>query len=103
MPREWSIVCANFNRARGQPMELRDKVAVVTGSANGIGLALARRFAAEGARGVVVADLDGDKLAHVADEIGGLAVTTDVRNEADIINLVAEATERYGPIARFCS
>jgi len=84
-------------------MELRDKVAVVTGSANGIGLALARRFAAEGARGVVVADLDGDKLAHVADEIGGLAVTTDVSNEADIINLVAKATERYGQIDLFCS
>ena len=41
-------------------MQLADKVIVVTGGANGIGQALCTRFAAEGARGVVVADIDGD-------------------------------------------
>ena len=51
-------------------MELKNKVAVVTGGANGIGRALCRKFAAEGARGVVVADLDADGARSVAAEIG---------------------------------
>jgi NAD(P)-dependent dehydrogenase (short-subunit alcohol dehydrogenase family) len=84
-------------------MELRDKVVVVTGGANGIGRALCRRFAAEGARGVVVADLDGDAAARVAEEINGLAVATDVSVEADIIRLIESATERFGDIDLFCS
>ncbi|WP_159052989.1 SDR family NAD(P)-dependent oxidoreductase, partial [Streptomyces scabiei] len=45
---------------------------VVTGAGGGIGAAVARRFAAEGAR-VVVNDLDGDRAKAVADEIGGIA------------------------------
>lgn len=49
---------------------------VVTGAGGGIGAALARRFAAEGAR-VVVNDLDGDRAQAVADEIGGIAVPGD--------------------------
>ena len=84
-------------------MEIRDKVVVVTGGANGIGRALCRRFADEGARGVVVADLDGDTAARVAEDINGLAITTDVSLEADIVHLVARATEQYGPIDLFCS
>lgn len=84
-------------------MELRDKVVIVTGGANGIGRALCRRFAAEGARGVVVADLEGEAAARVAEEINGLAVVTDVSVEADIIRLVESATRRYGPVDLFCS
>jgi NAD(P)-dependent dehydrogenase (short-subunit alcohol dehydrogenase family) len=84
-------------------MEVRDKVITVTGGATGIGRALCRRFAKEGARGVVVADLDGEGAAQVAGEIGGLAVTADVSREADIINLVAKTSERYGQVDLFCS
>ena len=84
-------------------MNIRDKVVVVTGGANGIGRALCRRFAAEGARGVVVADLDGDGAAHVAKEIGGLAVTTNVSVEADIVRLVAQSIDIFGPIDLFCA
>ncbi|MCI0523882.1 MAG: SDR family oxidoreductase [Acidobacteria bacterium] len=84
-------------------MDLQDKVVVVTGGANGIGRALCRRFAADGARGVVVSDIDFDAARQVADEINGLAVRADVSAEADVIALVAIANEAFGPIDLFCS
>src|SRR2546421_10542464 len=86
-------------------MELNDKVCVVTGGASGIGAALSRRFAAEGARAVVIADRDADGATKVAGEIGAhaLAVSTDVSVEADIEALVEKATDAFGPIDLFCS
>ena len=84
-------------------MELKNKVAVVTGGANGIGRALCRKFAAEGARGVVVADLDADGAGRVAAEFGGLAVPTDVSVETDIFKLVEKASSAFGRIDLFCS
>ena len=83
-------------------MKLEGKVCVVTGAASGIGAALARRFRAEGARAVVVADVREAPLQAVADEIGGLAVACDVAREADIARLVAAAEDAYGPIDVFC-
>ena len=84
-------------------MRVKDKVVVVTGGASGIGRALARRFAADGAKHVVVADLDGTGAAAVAKEIHGSSTQIDVSNEAEIQALI-EATERdHGPIALFCS
>jgi NAD(P)-dependent dehydrogenase (short-subunit alcohol dehydrogenase family) len=82
-------------------VELRDRHAVVTGAASGIGAALARAFAAEGAR-VVVADLDGEGAAAVADEIGGLGVRVDVSSEQEIASLVGRV-EGDGPIDLFFS
>jgi NAD(P)-dependent dehydrogenase (short-subunit alcohol dehydrogenase family) len=84
-------------------MQLKDKVAVVTGGANGIGRALCRRFAAEGARGVVVADRDAAGAKQVAEEVHGLAVTVDVAVERDIQRLVSESIEQFGQIDLFCS
>ena len=84
-------------------MKLADKVAVVTGGASGIGAAMARRFKAEGAKGIVVADLQEEPLAAVAEEVGGLAVTCDVAKESEIQNLVAVTVAAYGPIDVFCS
>ena len=84
-------------------MQIRDKVIIVTGGAMGIGAALCRRFAAEGARAVVVSDIERTQAEAVASEIGGLAVVTDVTREEDIRNLVAVTLERYGQIDIFCS
>jgi NAD(P)-dependent dehydrogenase (short-subunit alcohol dehydrogenase family) len=52
---------------------------------------------------VVVADIDGVEAWQVANEIGGLEVTTDVSVEADVFRLVEKATAAYGPIDLFCS
>ena len=86
-------------------MHVKDKVCVVTGAASGIGEAVARAWAAAGARGVVVADLKSsrDRLAGVAGEIDGLAVTADVAQEADIQALISAAEDRYGPVDVFFS
>ena len=84
-------------------MEVKDKVAIVTGGANGIGRALCRRLAAGGARGVVVADKDESAAMQLAEEIGGLAVAVDVSVEADSVRLVDQATARFGPVDLFCS
>ena len=84
-------------------MRIEGRHVVVTGGASGIGRALARRFAAEGAAGVVVADLDGDGAKAVADEVGGLGVQLDVSEELQLQALVSDAESAYGPIDLFCS
>jgi NAD(P)-dependent dehydrogenase (short-subunit alcohol dehydrogenase family) len=83
-------------------VELAGKVAVVTGGASGIGRALCRRFAAEGAS-VVVADVDAPGAAAVAREIDGLAVPGDMSVEADVVALVEAARLSYGRIDLFCA
>jgi NAD(P)-dependent dehydrogenase (short-subunit alcohol dehydrogenase family) len=84
-------------------MHVKDKVIVVTGGANGIGAAMCRRFNQEGARAVVVADLDEQQGQQVAGEIGGLAIKTDVSVEDDILCLVKQTEKQFGPIDLFCS
>lgn len=84
-------------------MELKDKIIVVTGAASGIGKAMAIRFAAEGAKAVVCADLDLDGAQATADEIGGMAVACNVGTEADIAALIDTVETQVGPIDLFCS
>jgi NAD(P)-dependent dehydrogenase (short-subunit alcohol dehydrogenase family) len=84
-------------------MYIRDKVVIVTGGANGIGRALCRRFATEGARAVIVADLNDAKARTVANEIGGVAVQADVSSEADVQRLVTTTVDNLGAIDLFCS
>ena len=59
-------------------MKIKDKVVVVTGAASGIGKALAARFAKEGARGVVCADLNEADARATAAGVGGLGMRCDV-------------------------
>ena len=84
-------------------MRVLDKIVVVTGGGHGIGRALCRRFAAEGAQAVVVADIDHESARDVATEIAGWDFCTDVSCESDIQKLVDEVLKRYGRIDLFCS
>src|SRR5580692_2851816 len=86
-------------------MDIKDKVCIVTGGASGIGEATARAFGEAGARGVVVADLKTtrDRLAQVAGDIDGLAVTADVGLEEDVKALISAAEAKYGAIDVFFS
>lgn len=83
-------------------MKLKDKVAVVTGAASGIGRAMAQRFVAEGAEHVFVADLNEAALRQVADEVGGTAVVTDVSNEDAVKALIDRAETDRGRIDLLC-
>ena len=84
-------------------MQLENKVCVVTGAAGGIGAALARQFAAKGAKGIVVADIQDGLARGIADEVGGKAFIGDMTQETDIQALIAMAEETYGDIDVFCS
>lgn len=84
-------------------MKVAGKSVVVTGGANGIGRALAERFAAEGARGVVVADINAEWARKVAARVGGLGVGCDVADPAAIDGLVRAARDAFGPVDIFCS
>jgi NAD(P)-dependent dehydrogenase (short-subunit alcohol dehydrogenase family) len=83
-------------------MNVNDKVAVVTGGASGIGLALCTRFAKEGAH-VVLSDLDQEACNRHAAPIGAFPVAADVGREEDIKNLVAATIEHFGRIDLFVS
>jgi len=69
-------------------MKVKDKICVVTGAAGGIGEAIARRYAKEGAKGVVVADRDAGRLEAVARDIKGIAVACDA--EIAVIGIAVE-------------
>jgi NAD(P)-dependent dehydrogenase (short-subunit alcohol dehydrogenase family) len=78
-------------------MDLRDRVAVITGAASGIGAACARAFAAKGAL-VAVVDRNVDGAAAVAAEVKGIAVGCDVGDEASVGDMVREVEARLGPV-----
>jgi NAD(P)-dependent dehydrogenase (short-subunit alcohol dehydrogenase family) len=84
-------------------MKVKDQIVVVTGGASGIGRALARRFARDGARCVVVADLDAKGATAVANEIGGIGEGLDVSNESAVVTLIERTEAQVGPIGLFCS
>ncbi|RPG50365.1 MAG: SDR family oxidoreductase [Gammaproteobacteria bacterium TMED1] len=84
-------------------MELVHKVAVITGGSGGIGAAMAKAFLAEGARGVMLADLDAEAVKAIASDIGCEGMVCDVTDEAQIKKLVAATESKYGQIDLFCS
>jgi NAD(P)-dependent dehydrogenase (short-subunit alcohol dehydrogenase family) len=84
-------------------VQLRDKVTIVTGAGRGIGAALARRFAQEGARAIFVVDRDEEPSREIATECGGIAIALDATREKEVEQLVATAYERFGRIDLFCS
>jgi NAD(P)-dependent dehydrogenase (short-subunit alcohol dehydrogenase family) len=83
-------------------MHVKDKVAVVTGGASGIGLALSTRFVREGAT-VVLSDLTQEASERAAAPIGAFPVAADVGREEDIAHLVETTVERFGRIDLFVS
>ena len=84
-------------------MKLKDKVAIVTGSASGIGKAIATRYASEGAK-VVIADLNADKAAETAKELDNgssgeaMSVEMDVTNEKAVNDGVQQVVDKWGTV-----
>ncbi|CAM5304930.1 bifunctional aldolase/short-chain dehydrogenase [Streptomyces pilosus] len=96
----WALEEAKLQRMPG-PKPLATRVALVTGAGSGIGRAIAQRLVAEGAC-VVVADLDGENAARVAEELGGsdkaVAVTVDVTSEEQIADAFKAAVLAFGGV-----
>lgn len=84
-------------------MEVSGKIIIVTGAASGIGRGLCLRFAKEGAKAIIAADVNEAGAKAVANEVQGEAFVCDVRKEEDIIRLVKFAEEKYGAVDIFCS
>lgn len=78
-------------------MELKDKVAVITGAASGIGKATAQAFARLGAK-VAVVDVNAQGVAQVADEIGGLGLPCDIADEAAITQALGKVRSELGEV-----
>ncbi len=83
--------------SNGSELRLAGRVAVITGGGSGIGLASARRFAAEGAR-VVIADLDHATGTAAADAVGGRFVPVDVSDAEQVDALFATAVTELGTV-----
>jgi NAD(P)-dependent dehydrogenase (short-subunit alcohol dehydrogenase family) len=84
-------------------MNVTGRIVAVTGGARGIGRALARRFAQEGARHVAVADLDEAGVRAVATELRGSGMRVDVSRESELAAFIDSTERAHGPIDLFCS
>ena len=84
-------------------MDIKDRIAIVTGGGGGIGSAVARHWMGLGARHVVVADRNGETARAVGEEIGCLGVELDVTDESALDALVERVETEIGPIDIFFS
>jgi len=84
-------------------MELSNKVAVITGGSGGIGRAMAKAFIKEGAKAIVLVDLDEEAVSTAATELGCDGETCDVTDEAQLAAVVKRTLDKYGRIDLFCS
>lgn len=82
--------------------QLEGRVAVVTGAASGIGAGIAQALSEAGAH-LVLADVEAEPLATVAEELGALAVPTDVSRSADVRALAERAVDRFGRVDVVCN
>lgn len=83
-------------------MEIEGRIAVITGGGSGIGAAMALRFAVEGAKKVIIVDLDGDAAHYVASDIDGGAFTLDVTDEQATIDVLTQVEREHGRIDILC-
>ena len=84
-------------------MQIAGKVVIVTGGANGIGRALCHKFAQEGAKAVIVSDIDVHGAEQVADEIKSVAIPANVGQEREVARLVETVTRDFGRVDLLCS
>ncbi|MEG9862100.1 MAG: SDR family oxidoreductase [Parvularculales bacterium] len=84
-------------------MKIEGQNIVVTGAGSGIGRALVKKFAAEGANQVVAVDINTANAQQTAEDHGCVAMSADVAQEADIKRVIEETESDFGPIDLFCS
>ncbi len=84
-------------------MDLKNRVAVITGGSGGIGRAMAKAFLYEDARAVVLSDLSEAEVKSAASELGCDGMACNVTDEQQIIRLVKYTQDKYGQIDLFCS
>jgi len=84
-------------------MELNNKIAVITGGSGGIGRAMGKAFLAEGAKAVVLLDLDEGAVKTAADQLGCEGEACNVTDEQQLAKVVNGILQRHGQIDLFCS
>ncbi len=84
-------------------MNVKDKIILITGGANGIGKALCERFYADGAAKILVADVDFENAGKVAESVNGKAFHLNVSDEANCKSVIDEILQEYGRIDLVCS